>query len=354
MPRLDDLLIHQNYGTLDNVVEPDPRFFDRFYFNLQDISGQLSISQGIGVYPNMGVSDGFSCIATPEFQINVRASRELVNGDRDIMAVGPVHAEVVEPMTTWRFRLDENESGARYDITYTGSFEAMEPKRLVSMVDGRRVWDWTHFGHVGRASGWLELDGTRTEITPDRHYVLRDRSWGVRPGVAVIEDISNWFTSANWGERYNWCVIQVESFYLWYFQTHERDETPRFFESMIRWSTAKGGGQEKVAKLVRRLRFEGNEHFLGAEVDLHLESGRVLTIEMERLPTTVHLKGANYGGRDGIYQGMRQGPLKIMVDRWEPADSRLNPASLGMQDHVVRVKYGEETGYGICELSYGS
>ena len=33
MPLLDDALIHQNYGMLDNVVDKDPRFFDRFYFN---------------------------------------------------------------------------------------------------------------------------------------------------------------------------------------------------------------------------------------------------------------------------------------------------------------------------------
>ncbi|WP_018990700.1 hypothetical protein [Aromatoleum toluclasticum] len=354
MPRLDDLLIHQNYGTLDNIVESDPRWFDRFYFNLQAIDGSLSIAQGIGVYPNMKVSDGFACIATPELQVNVRSSRELVGGDRDVMAVGPLHAEVVEPMKRWRFWLDDNPYGARYEFDYVANFEAMEPMRLVSEVKGRKVWDWTHFGHVGRVEGWVELDSRRIALTPDRHYAVRDRSWGVRPGIAVIEDMTEWFRQANWGTRHNWVCVQLDSFYLWYFQTQEQDGTPRFFEGLVRWSDAKGGAQEKVTHIVRRFELGPNEHFEGCAVDVHLASGRVLPVKMRRLPTCVHLRGGNYGGKDGVIHGMRQGPLKVTGERWEPADSRLNPASMGLQDHVVEVSCEGETGCGIFELSYGT
>ncbi|MBI4541300.1 MAG: hypothetical protein HY704_17495 [Gemmatimonadetes bacterium] len=354
MPRLDDLMIHQNYGTLDNVVEPDPRWFDRFYFSMQAVDGSLAMSQGIGVYPNMGVSDGFACIVTPEVQVNVRASRELVGGDRDVMDVGPLHASVVEPMKRWRFRVDENDYGVSAELNYVANFKAMEPARLVSVVNGRRVWDWSHFGHVGRVDGWLAMDGRRIPLTPDRHYAVRDRSWGVRPGIAVVADMSEWFKEANWGTRHNWVCVQLQSFYLWYFQTQEQDETPRFFEGLVRWSDAKGGAQEKVARIVRRFDFGPNEHFQGLEVDVHLESGKVLPVRMRRLPPTVHLRGGNYGGKDGVIHGMRQGPLKVTGERWEPHDSRLNPASMGLQDQVVEVTCEGDRGYGICELSYGT
>ena len=40
--RLDDALIHQNYGTLVNVVDDDPRWFDRFYFNMQAVDGSMA------------------------------------------------------------------------------------------------------------------------------------------------------------------------------------------------------------------------------------------------------------------------------------------------------------------------
>lgn len=352
--RLDDALIHQNYGTIDNVVDNDPRWFDRFYFNLQAIDGSLSISQGIGVYPNQQVMDGLAILATPEIQVNVRASRELVNGNRDEMDIGPIHAQILEPMKRWRFWLDENEQGISYDFTYTANFKALDTKRLVSIVDERRVWDWSHFGHVGRVEGWAKLGAKKFDLKPELHWAIRDRSWGVRPGVAVLEDLSGWFRQANWGSRYNWVCVQLESFYLWYFQTQEEDGTPRYFKGLIRWSDALGGAEEVVTQVVRRFDFGPGEHFLSVEVDVHLESGRVLPVSMRRLPTTVHLRGGNYGGMNGIIHGMKQGPLKVVGERWEPADSRHNPESLGMQDHVVEVKYEGERGCGIFELSFGT
>lgn len=352
--RLDDALIHQNYGTLDQVVDDDPRWFDRFYFNLQAVDGSLSIAQGIGVYPNMKVMDGFSLFCTPESQVNVRGSRELVDGNRDEMDIGPIHAEILEPMKRWRFRLDENEQGTSYEFDYIANFQPLEPLRLISSVDGRRVWDWTHFGHVGRVEGWARMDGRKFELTQDRHYAIRDRSWGVRPGVAVIEDTSAWFRQANWGTRYNWVCVQLESFYLWYFQTHETDGTGRFFEGLVRWSDDAGGHQEKVAKVVRKLDFGEGEHFFNAAVEVHLASGRVMNVNMRRLGTSIHLRGGNYGGFNGLIHGMRQGPLVVSGERWQPSDSRLNPVSAGIQEHVVEVSCEGQVGYGIFEIPYGS
>nr|MBP8155171.1 hypothetical protein [Nitrospira sp.] len=193
MARLDDALIHQNYGTIDNAVDNDPRFFDRFYFKVVSTDGQMAISAGMSVYPNGKIMDGFGCLCTPNLQINLRASRELVNGNRDEMNVGPLHAEILEPMKRWRLWLDENAYGIGYDFTFTANFQPLEPTRLISEVDGRRVWDWTHFGHVGRVEAWAAIDGRKIAMTPDHHYAIRDRSWGVRPGIAVVEDAAAWF-----------------------------------------------------------------------------------------------------------------------------------------------------------------
>ncbi|MSR14090.1 MAG: hypothetical protein EXR86_05870 [Gammaproteobacteria bacterium] len=316
--------------------------------------GSLSMASGIGVYPNTGVMDGFAVIGTPDLQVNVRGSRELVAGDRDCMTIGPIHAEILDPKKRWRFRLEENDYGVSYDLTYQANFEALETKRLISIVEDRRVWGWSHFGHVGRVEGWLKLDGNTIKLDPAQHWAVRDRSWGVRPGIAVIEDMTEWFKQARWGTRHNWVCVQLESFYLWYFQTQETDETPRFFDGLVRWHPSHGGQQEAVAKIVRRFDFGPEEFFRELEVDVHLESGRVLPVKMRRLPTTTHLRGANYGGKDGAIHGMPQGPLKVVGERWQPADSRVTAASMGLQDHVVEVTCAKERGYGICELSYGT
>jgi hypothetical protein len=51
---------------------------------------------------------------------------------------------------------------------------------------------------------------------------------------------------------------------------------------------------------------------------------------------------------------MKQGPLKVAGERWEPTDPRRNPTTLGILDHVVEVTYRSERGCGIFELSFGS
>jgi hypothetical protein len=334
MAKLDDALIHQNYGTIDQVVDTtDPRWFDRFYFNMQALDGSLAITQGIGVYPNQKVMDGFGMISTPGFQVNVRGSRELVNGNRDEMDIGPIHAEILEPMKRWRFRLDDNAQGVSYDFNYIANFQATEPVRLISEVEGRRVWDWTHFAHVGRVEGWAKIDGKKIMLAQDTHYAVRDRSWGVRPGIAVVEDMSAWFRQAQWGTGHNWCCVQLETFYFWYFQTQEDDGTGRFFDGQLRW---------------------GDKHFVNAVVEVHLASGKVLKVNMRRRDTSILLRGGMYGGLNGIIHGMKQGPLNVSGERWEPSDPRHNPITKGLIEHVVEVTCDGEHGSGIFELSFGT
>ena len=41
------------------------------------------------------------------------------------------------------------------------------------------------YHQTGVASGWVEVDGERTEITPETWVSTRDHSWGVRYGVGV-------------------------------------------------------------------------------------------------------------------------------------------------------------------------
>lgn len=352
--KLDDALAHQNYGTIANVVDDDVRWFDRFYMNLQAIDGSLSIAHGTGVYPNMGVMDGFGMIATPDFQVNVRGSRELVGGNRDEMAIGPIHAEIVEPMKSWRFRLEENAQNISYDFLFEGSFRPMDAARLESVVDGRRVFDWTHFCQAGRARGWAKVDGRTIDLRPDSHYAIRDRSWGVRPGTAVIADMAAWWREANWGSRHNWLCVQLDSLFIWYFLTEEADGTPRYFEGLVRWSEASGGAQETIARVERRMNFGPGDHFLDAGVDIHLASGRILPLTLRRMGSCAHLRGGGYGGLDGVIHGMKQGPLKIGGERWQPADSRENPASMGLQDHVVEVVWEGQRGCGILELGFGT
>ena len=53
--------------------------------------------------------------------------------------------------------------------------------------------DACRLAQLGSWSGWLEVDGERHEVTPDRWWGSRDRSWGIRPvGEAYRELIRTW------------------------------------------------------------------------------------------------------------------------------------------------------------------
>ena len=77
-------------------------------------------------------------------------------------------------------------------------------------------------------------------------------------------------------------------------------------------------------------------------------------MNMKRLDTSIRLRGGNYGGYKGLIHGMKQGPLAIDGERWEPADNRVLPVTAGITEHVVEVTCGDERGCGIFEIPYGS
>ena len=56
---LDDLPVHQVAQTMATVGTSDRNFYDRYYFNFFDKSGELMGLLGLGQYPNLGVTDAF-------------------------------------------------------------------------------------------------------------------------------------------------------------------------------------------------------------------------------------------------------------------------------------------------------
>ena len=61
------------------------------------------------------------------------------------------------------------------------------PPRLeerTHLRDGFRVSaDLVRYHQTGVASGWVEVDGERTEVDPETWVSTRDHSWGVRYDV---------------------------------------------------------------------------------------------------------------------------------------------------------------------------
>ena len=122
MPKpTDDLFSHR-------PLTDDPGWFDRFYWNVHSPRGDLTISQGMGCYPQPGVVDGFAMLVDRRGQRNFRVSREGKAAQLRVEA-GPLSAEILEPLEHWRLRLDDNQAGFAYDLEFAADLARLHIPR---------------------------------------------------------------------------------------------------------------------------------------------------------------------------------------------------------------------------------
>ena len=315
----DDALGHQ-------AGNAEPGWFDRFWVNAHAVDGRTTISQGIGVYPNAGVVDGFAIVVRDGEQRIVRASSETA-ADPRAPRVGPIAAEMLEPLRRWRFLAASDDAGIEFEFEFEPAFEA---------IDCGTMREWSHFVQAGMARGRLRFDGEEIVIDPASWRAGRDRSWGRRP---------------EGGAPFNWVCAQLPSLHLWYLAVDGRDGKQRFAHGWLRH--AGKDGVEKIARLERRPEFGAEGEFRSAEVDVVTESGARHAFAFRRLPTTAFMRGGLYGGWRGHVQGERRGELVVESERWNVNDAATVAEVAGLNDHVVEMRSGDEVGHGIFELNHG-
>lgn len=208
---MDEYLAHQTSDTFDYVYTSDRNFYDRYYFNMHDSSGDFFMVAGMGQYPNLGVTDAFVAISHGVHQYVVRASRAL-GSDRLDTQVGPFTIEVIEGLKSLRLRCDENEWGLAFDVRFDGTVPALEEPKTFTRKGSRVMMDVSRYAQVGNYSGSVEVAGVRYEVRPDVWKGARDRSWGVRPvgereppGIG-IEDLRQ----GKHGFYHNWIPLQLD------------------------------------------------------------------------------------------------------------------------------------------------
>lgn len=183
----DEGFTHQVVETFGSVASSDPGWTEKVWMTVHRRDGSLQACFGLGKYVNRGVYDTAGGVSRGTDQWTVRASRTL-STDANGTSAGPLRYEVVEPLKSVRAVLEPNEHAAiSFDLTWQGvippSLEVPWPERS---PDGYRVThDALRYHQVGVAEGWIEVEGERTEITPDDSFSVRDHSWGIRPDVGV-------------------------------------------------------------------------------------------------------------------------------------------------------------------------
>lgn len=342
---LDEYPIHQAPVSMRHVVTSDRNFYDRSYFNAHGSTDELFCVFGMGQYPNLGVQDAFLLVADAESHRVVRASRALTL-DRMDTSCGPLRIEVLEPLQRIRVVCEENEWGVACDMTWEGTIPAHEEPGQVMRLNERQTFDSMRYAQTGRWSGWVEAGGTRHEVTPDRWWGSRDRSWGIRP---VGEPEPAGINGAKPLEGFFWVYnpMQFEDHSILCIRQDQPDGSPVLRQAVRAWAD---GRTEDLGRPEVELRFRGDTRELtGATWHLHEPDGTPLDIDVEVLLPVWLGKGTGYGFDDDWRHGMWQGDLVVQGVSYDLTDPAVVQSMFGIQESVSRFSYGDQVGHGMLE-----
>lgn len=163
------------------MVSSDRNAYDRCYFNAHGRSGEPFLVTGLGIYPNLGIIDAYATVRVGDRQLTVRASDAIDGHDRLTPAVGPFRIEVIEPLERLRFTCDGDDHGVGFDLTWQGSFPAVDEEPHVWRSGHKLMLHAQRFAQMGSWEGELRVDGVTHEVDPGTWLGSRDRSWGIRP-----------------------------------------------------------------------------------------------------------------------------------------------------------------------------
>src|SRR3954452_9163338 len=163
---LDEYPLHQAPQSLSYVGSIDRNFYDRYYFNAHDRDGGTFLVTGLGFYPNLGVKDAYAAVRRGDKQWVVRCSDE-IDDDRLRPGVGPYRIEGVEPLHRVRLICDADDHGMGFDLTWEGSFPAIDEERHLMRSGRRTIIDTWRCAQLGTWEGSLRVDGQEMRVDPD-------------------------------------------------------------------------------------------------------------------------------------------------------------------------------------------
>ena len=356
----DEGLTHQISDTFAIVGTSDPAWTEKVCAMAMARDGSLQMGFGLGRYPNRNVFDAYAAVSRGPTQWTVRGSRSLSSA-AESTAVGPIHYEVFEPLRRVRFALEENDV---QPITFDIEFEGVVPPHLeerTHMRDQFRVSaDLIRYHQTGVATGWIEVDGLRSEVDAARWVSTRDHSWGVRydVGPPPSDRPAAPAFPAGVGFMMIWCPALMErpdgSRYALHLH-FTLVQAPGFTSKSVTASVEHPDGRvEQIVDLVPDLRFDPhNRRLVGGTVTAQMSDGADRPIHLEVLGDTgIQLGAGLYFGLDGHHHGEWRGELHVDGECIE--DCRTPEAARRLhqiRDTTVRVvdPVADGVGWGNCQ-----
>ena len=320
----DESFSHQIVETHAHVAQTDRSWTEKVCAMAAARDGSLQVAFGVGKYANRNVCDGYAGVSRGKEQWTVRGSRRLSDAP-DRIGAGPIDYEVAEPYRRVRFSCAANDV---VPIAFEWDFEAVVPPRL-EQRDRRRARrgsrldiEVLRYHQIGVPSGWVEVDGVRSAITPATWFTTRDHSWGVRQDVGLprtdIEGASHdGALPPGVSFRFSWSPMLLERPDGTLYAIHHQHRLMRAFgyeETMVEGGVEHPDGKvEPFAGLQPDIHFDPvNRRVLGGTLHFTMVDGTDRPITVEAMGDTgFHLGGGLYFGLDGHHHGEWRGALHV-------------------------------------------
>jgi hypothetical protein len=174
----DEYPVHATPYPMSYIPNTDYAWDDGYFFMAYDLDSGIQVWNGMRIAPNSNMIGGHSAFNIRGVQRTLRLSR--IWRDDFSVSIGPLRYEFIEPLKATRMVLEPNESGMSYDLVWTGLAPPHLSAHHKAVRNGRFTTDQSRYNQVGNATGWIDIDGKRTTISPEKPWGgSRDRSWGV-------------------------------------------------------------------------------------------------------------------------------------------------------------------------------
>jgi hypothetical protein len=343
---LDEYPIHQVPRSLRHTETSDRNFYDRCYFNAHRCTDELFLITGLGVYPNVGVTDAYAVVRRGDRQWSVRMSDAL--DERSMNAqVGPYRVEVVEPLRRIRLVCDTADRGLGFDLTWAGSFDCIDEPRHILHTGNRVTLDGCRFAQVGTWEGTLHLDGEDIAVSPDTWVGCRDRSWGIR-GTGEPEHPGRFGDEPREGFWWLYVPLRFDDFAMIVIVQEEPDGTRTLNGASRVWAD---GRHEQLGWPEIDISYRSGTRIPErAVLHLHTPDRRPLEVAIEAMTGVALHIGAGYGvdpdWSHGVWKG-RDWLDSAVYDLTDPAVAGRIP--FGVIDHIGRATCDGAEGWGLFE-----
>ncbi|MGE0233420.1 MAG: hypothetical protein AB7O39_10460 [Flavobacteriaceae bacterium] len=341
----DEYFNHQVALPHAVVGSSDPAWRERYWVSVQDTTrDDFIVSLGFGKYPNHDVVEAFAVLRHGDTQHNLVLSREM-GAQSDRIAVGPLRADVVEPLRRLRFVLEDgSKADFAFDLEWTGAGPCLLEERHFEINRARVTHDIVRYVQLGRIGGTVRLPGGgKIELTPDTGVGQRDHSWGTRPlapppGAPPTKSVAWNFL------MFMPCLFPSFSMHLYLFEIEPG--RPTHLSALVGFPD---GATATVHQVEHDLDWDVAAPTMTlrrGRLSVILTDGRRFDIEMRALKPRAFLSGGGYGHDQGLYKG----EYAEEASTYDLTDAaKLRDYSVGSSDHMVELTCNGETGHGIIE-----